>query len=78
MKISKNLLSAIAIGITLSAAPSCTESELVNVQADLDTFIAEGHSDSCTDECEVDHNAEGSGDDPRGPYLEDCPACGMG
>ena len=63
MKLSKTLLQAIAVGITMSATNSCTMFE--------DT--KDVHFKNCSDTCEVDHAKEKK---EIIPFC--CPACGMG
>ncbi len=64
MKLSKSLLSAMAIGITLSAT-SCSLGDV------------EEHYDYCAEDCQVDHaDTRSSADDTH--IWDNCPACGMG
>lgn len=64
MKLSKTLLQAIAVGITLGATSSCS---LFEDSKDV-------HLKSCDESCEIDHANEEV--DTYNPY--DCLACGMG
>ena len=64
MKVSKSLLQAIAVGITLSAsAASCSLFEEENL-----------HLQTCGEECDIDHRDDGGTVDPD----YNCPGCGMG
>ena len=63
MKLSKTLLQAIAVGITMGAVSSCTP---VKEASDV-------HLKTCDESCDIDHAKE---IDHTIPW--DCPACGMG
>lgn len=66
MKLSKSLLSAMAVGIAFSTS-SCSLGD-----------IEETHYDTCEVNCELEHselNSEEVGSDFN---WEDCPPCGMG
>lgn len=63
MKISKSLLQAIMVGITLgTTATSC---ELFEKKEDI-------HFKTCDENCHIDHTVK-----PEEPH-DNCPACGMG
>ncbi len=68
MKISKSLLQAIFVGVTLgTAASSCSM---------LDSVTGGDEENICEEDCTVDHRhvtAEAEGD-----TCWDCPGCGMG
>ena len=62
MKISKSLLQAIVVGLTLgTTASSCELFEKEQI-----------HHKSCNENCQIDHTVN-----PE-PELNNCPACGMG
>ncbi len=63
MKVSKSLLSAIAVGIVMSTT-SCS----------LQDEVAELHDEDCPVGCDVDHEQEAEEEE----RCWDCPACGMG
>ena len=63
MKLSKNLIQAIAIGITIGAASSCTPVK----------EASEVHLKTCEEGCDIDH-----GKVEQNNHHYDCPACGMG
>ena len=65
MKVSKSLLQAIAVGITLSAT-----SAACSLFKDEDGL----HLQTCGEECDIDHRDDGGTVDPD--YS--CPGCGMG
>ncbi|PHN07643.1 chryseobasin-related MNIO class RiPP peptide [Flavilitoribacter nigricans] len=67
MKLSKSLLQAIALGVTISATTtSCSLFENSDVKPNL-------HDKTCAEDCQLDHrNSEGSTD------WSNCPGCGMG
>ena len=67
MKVSKSLLQAIAVGITLGAASSCS------ILEDKIEIITQANcDDTCEQTCEGDH------ENKNGHNVWDCPACGMG
>lgn len=66
MKLSKSLIQAIAVGVTLSAATSCT---LIDALEDV-----KPNDDSSQNVDERGDNGDGGG----GEVYFDCPACGMG
>lgn len=62
MKISKSLLQAIVVGLTLgTTASSCELFEKEQI-----------HLKTCNENCKIDHTVN-----PE-PELNNCPACGMG
>ena len=63
MKLSKNLLQAVAVGIALGSISSCAVFE-----DDVEAFV---------DDAEVTEQIDESTDDPDRCWL-DCPACGLG
>ena len=68
MKISKSLLQAILVGVTIGAASTSCES--------LKKETANIHLKSCAPNCDIDH---GAGDRNNNGHIPDnCPACGMG
>lgn len=67
MKLSKSLLQAIAVGITLSATTtSCSLFDNSDVAPKL-------HDKNCPADCQVDHAKSNSEN-----TWDNCPACGMG
>ncbi len=68
MKISKSLLQAIFVGVTIGAAATSCEA----VKKDTASI----HLKTCGPNCDIDH-----GNDERnenGTIPDNCPACGMG
>lgn len=63
MKLSKTLLQAIAVGVTVGVISSCS---LPKESSDI-------HLKTCSESCDIDHAKEGNN-----PPPEYCPACGMG
>ena len=68
MKISKSLLQAILVGVTVGAAGASCES--------LKKETANIHFKSCTTNCDIDHSADERNNNEQVP--NNCPACGMG
>jgi hypothetical protein len=66
MKLSKSLLQAMAVGITLGvSAASCSKSDEYNTDEDH----------ICVDECELECELEGRNDEG---HVWNCGPCGMG
>ena len=66
MKVSKSVLKAIAIGLSVGAVTTACD-ELKQPTADL-------HLDTCDKGCTIDHSKA----DTQTTTWDDCPACGMG
>ncbi len=66
MKVSKSLLQAIALGVSLGAAT--TSCSLFDNQEDLKPQTCD---ETCDENCVGEHQ-------PKGHTYYDCPACGMG
>ena len=71
MKISKSLLQAIALGVTLSAATSCTKDYHI-------TDLEAHQSGEATEQTDEANNGESTNGDDRHNACYDCPACGLG
>jgi len=69
MKISKSLLQAILVGVTIGAASTSCES--------IKKETANIHLKSCAPNCDIDHGA-GDRNNNGGFNPGNCPACGMG
>ncbi len=65
MKLSKVLLSSIAVGVAFGTS-SCSLGD-----------IEITHYDYCQANCEIDHSEARVGEEPVDPFWN-CPACGMG
>ncbi len=69
MKLSSNLLAAIALGVAIgSLTTSCEQQDQVPVVHDL----------NCPDDCTSEHDGHEGGGEEGGGEMEWCPACGMG
>ena len=66
MKLSKSLLKAIVIGVTISSTSSCG---IVKQNSEMEHV----HTETCADTCELTHDTIG-----KNNLYENCPACGMG
>ena len=64
MKLSKTLLNAMLIGITVGGLTSCEKADLP------------GPTHECDDNCETVCTTGEGGETPK--YYDNCPACGMG
>jgi|GEM_PF-2585794 len=65
MKIEKNLIQAMIVGLALGAATSCSMADSTR-----DT-----HLTTCEEGCEIDHRSENNGNTHN---WDNCPGCGMG
>ncbi len=66
MKLSKSLIQAILVGVTLGTAESCTKTAL----------IPEEQTHKCTTECP--EKCSPATNVPEPVFTDPCPACGMG
>lgn len=65
MKLSKSLLKAIVVGVTISSTTSCG---LVKQNSEIE----HEHLETCPENCDITHHT-----DERNVY-DNCPGCGMG
>lgn len=67
MKISTNLLKAIAASVILGGVVTSCVSDKVSINPDV----------TCEADCDEDHNHKESSEGEN-PHTGDCPACGLG
>ena len=70
MKISKSLLQAIFVGVTVGATATSCEA--------LKKDTASIHLKDCGPNCDVDHARSSGEENENTPPYDNCPACGMG
>ena len=66
MKLSKSLLKAIVVGVTISSTTSCG---LIKQNSEIE----DQHLETCTDTCDATHDKS---ENAEADF--NCPACGMG